>query len=161
MTFDLKPISLKWPPKADISCLKTYKKWYYIIFYFKKTSRDITFIRFHGRFGGHILNLTSRDHQRSRPFCLRWILKKKHCPYLTPCKISKTCHHTLYEVLVIRSLWFPSRYHSKLLNRYGLGNCTKQIGYLDVIAMFVIAYNKPRLRQSGERTVIHVHIMLA
>ena len=77
--------------------------------------------------------------------------EKKHCPYLTPCKISKTCHHTLYEVLVIRSLWFPSRYHSKLLNRYGLGNCTKQIGYLDVIAMFVIAYNKPRLRQSAWR----------
>ena len=30
-----------------------------------------------------ISNLTSRGHQRSRPFCLRWILKT-HCPNLSP-----------------------------------------------------------------------------
>ena len=27
----------------------------------------------------------------SFPICLRWILKI-HCPYITPCQISKTCH---------------------------------------------------------------------
>ena len=38
-----------------------------------------------------IMNLTSTGQQRSRPFCLQWILKTR-CPYLTPCQISKTCH---------------------------------------------------------------------
>ena len=41
-------------PKTNLSCHKTYKKWYYIIFYLKKRADIIfTFIRFHGRFGGH------------------------------------------------------------------------------------------------------------
>ena len=71
-----------------------------------------------------ILNLTSRGHQRSRPFCLRWILKT-HCPYLTACKISKTCHqvHDCFE--------FRPRYrHSQiLLNIYtGSENLPDLIG---------------------------------
>ena len=44
-------------PKADLSCRKTYEKWYYIIFYFKKRyyntyTIDIYFFRFDGRYGG-------------------------------------------------------------------------------------------------------------
>ena len=104
-----------------------------------KSSGDITFIRFHGRFGtrGHahfvcdvFWKHTSHTwhhakneifyfkkqrryyiysfswsfwHQRSRPFCLRCILKT-HFPYLTPCNILKTFHqvHDWHE--------FPARY---------------------------------------------------
>ena len=84
-------------PKADLSCRKPYKKWYYIIFYLKKRAEILHLFVFKVVLAA-ILNLTSRGHQRSRPFCLRWILKT-HCPYLTPCKISKTCHqvHKCYE----------------------------------------------------------------
>ena len=47
-----------------------------------------------------ILNLTSRGDQRSRPFCLRWILKTK-CPYLTPCQIKKNLSPSarLFQIL--------------------------------------------------------------
>ena len=55
-----------------------------------------------------ILNLNSIGHERSRRFCLRWILKT-HCLYLIPFQISKNCHqvHDCFEFSP-RELWRSS-----------------------------------------------------
>ena len=64
MTFDLKKTHImEMTPKADLSCRKTYKKWYYIIFYFKNELRYSVFMVILAA----ILSLSSRVHQRSRP----------------------------------------------------------------------------------------------
>ena len=115
-------------PKADLSCRKTYKKWYYIIFYFKDELRYYVH-SFYGRFGGHFefdLDL-SLEVNFTR---LRWILNIR-CPQLTPCLISKTCHqvHDCDE--------FPPRYdqyfHSYSNNTVQLHNCTTNFLFVTMV----------------------------
>ena len=77
-----------------------------------------------------IFNLTlirPRGHQRSRSFYLQWFLKT-HYPQLTPCQISKTCHH------VHDCDEFPPRYnyyfHNYSNNTAQLHNCTTNFLYV-------------------------------
>ena len=100
-------------PKADLSCHKTYKKWYCIIFYFKN---EILHMIVFMVVLVAILNLTSRGHQRSRPFCLRWILKHNAHTYRFgghfkfSSEVNVGCTHIVLRWIFETYLSYPTPY---------------------------------------------------
>jgi len=85
--------------------------------------------------GGHLGFFLHNGHQRSPPTCVRWFLKTLY-PYLTACKVLKSCHkvHDFYKYWHIPSplhgmfkwgieaaagyvvYWAPQRPQRKVLN---------------------------------------------